>query len=608
MPGIVGIIGKQPFEENREQLKIMLDTMKHESFYNTGTYTNEKLGLYVGWVTIKGSFSDCMPISNAAKDVILIFSGENFTDETLENKFIGKHSKIKKPNATYLIHLYEKNPQDFLKHLNGFFNGVLVDLKNEKVMLFNDRYGMQRIYYHESKPTFIFSSEAKSILKIRPGLRKIDYVGLGQYFSCGCVLENRTLFSNISLLPGGSAWVFNNGYKLKKKSYFIPNNWEDQKVLGPAEFYEKLKALFPKILTKYLDTSRKMALSLTGGLDTRLILACHNFQSASIPCYTHAGIYRESYDVKVARKVANACRLSHRVLMVGKEYLTDFPNLAEKTIYISDGSLDVVQSVGLYTNKLARYFADIRLTGNYGSEVLRNSVMFKPTLPYEPAFDTEFYKNVRQTKNIYNNVKSGYPLTFIAFKQLPWHLYNRYVVESSQLVQRSPYMDNDLLELLYQAPPSVLNSNAISIKILEDFNPSLKDILTDRGVGGNYNDFITLIIKAYLEFTFKMDYYFNHGMPQLLARFNYIFSFLELEKLFLGRHKYNHFRVWFRDYLSGYLKEILLDKRARSRSYINGKKLEYIVRQHTDGRLNFTHEITILLSMELLHRILIDDF
>ena len=48
-------------------------------------------------------------------------------------------------------------------------------------MLFNDRYGMQRVYYHESKEAFYFAAEAKAILAVRPELRRPDPRGLGEF-------------------------------------------------------------------------------------------------------------------------------------------------------------------------------------------------------------------------------------------------------------------------------------------------------------------------------------------------------------------------------------------------------------------------------------------
>ncbi len=47
-------------------------------------------------------------------------------------------------------------------------------------------------------------------------------------------------------------------------------------------------------------------MSLTGGLDTRMIMAWHKAAPGSLPCYTFGGKYRECRDVIVARQVADA--------------------------------------------------------------------------------------------------------------------------------------------------------------------------------------------------------------------------------------------------------------------------------------------------------------
>jgi asparagine synthase (glutamine-hydrolysing) len=79
-----------------------------------------------------------------------------------------------------------------------------------------------------------------------------------------------------------------------------------------------------------------------------------------------------------------------------------------------------------------------------------------------------------------------------------------------------------------------------------------------------------------------------------------------LERLFLGRHKFYHYRIWYRDRFAGYLKEILLDPRSRSRTYLNGLCLERIVNEHIAGRGNYTLELHRLLTMELTNRLLIE--
>jgi asparagine synthase (glutamine-hydrolysing) len=112
--------------------------------------------------------------------------------------------------------------------------------------------------------------------------------------------------------------------------------------------------------------------------------------------------------------------------------------------------------------------------------------------------------------------------------------------------------------------------------------------------------------RGFFEFTFKAEYAYDYGMPQWLARLDYLLSPLRIDRLFLGRHKLLHFRVWYRDALSKYVREILLDPRALTRPHVERKGVEAIVRGHLKGNRNYTMEIHKLLTLELLHRIFVD--
>ena len=45
-----------------------------------------------------------------------------------------------------------------------------------------------------------------------------------------------------------------------------------------------------------------LAMSLTGGLDSRMILAWHKPSPGSLPCYSFGGTFRDSQDVLLARE------------------------------------------------------------------------------------------------------------------------------------------------------------------------------------------------------------------------------------------------------------------------------------------------------------------
>ncbi|MFX0136120.1 MAG: hypothetical protein ACFFDN_20940, partial [Candidatus Hodarchaeota archaeon] len=303
MPGITGIISNYFAEQNKNDLQLMINSMMHETIYNFGSNINEELGIYLGWVCHKGSFVDCMPIWNEKKDKCLLFYGENFSDREIIDSLKKNGHEFNSDNASYLIHLFEEKGDDFFLYLNGFFHGVLIDVPSNEVILFNDRYGMQRVYYYEKKGTFLFSSEAKSLLKICPELREIVPVSLGQLFSMGCILGNDTLFKNVYQLPGASLWKFKSGNCEKKDYYFNHKDWENQSLIKKDQFYNELKETFIKILPKYLNDSKPVGMSLTGGLDTRIIMAHANRPPESFPCYTFGSMSRDSFDVKVARKI-----------------------------------------------------------------------------------------------------------------------------------------------------------------------------------------------------------------------------------------------------------------------------------------------------------------
>lgn len=605
MPGIVGIIRKSHGNENVMLLDQMVQSMVHESSYISKTYSNEALGVHVGWIGHPGSFSDRMPVWNKTRDICLMFSGEDVSGTQEEISLNGKTSKEGSDDTSYLIRRYEEIGQEFVKGLNGWFCGVLADLRSRQIFIFNDRYGLGRVYYHESKDGFYFASEAKALLRVKPSLRQLDLISLGEYFSCGCPLQNRTLYAGIALLPGASVWLLSLEGIAKKDSYFWPGQWEEQSVLGEAEYYGLLRETFGRILHRYFRGPQRIALSLTGGVDSRMVMAWNPQAPGMLPCYTFGGMFRDCNDVRIARQVAKFCNQPHEVIPVGREFLGQFSELARDTVYLTDGAMDVSGAPDLFVNRLAREIAPIRMTGNYGGEILRSIIAFKPMSLSQDIFSPEFRPLVRMAGQTYANELDKRRLSFVAFKQVPWHHYSRLSLELSQLTVRSPYLDNDLVELAFRVPPRLATSNELSLRLISDGNSALSQFGTDRNVLF-HTPGIGEQAKHWLEeFTFKAEYAFDYGMPHWLVKIDRMFSSLHLEQLFLGRHKFYHFRYWYRHELGNYVKEILLDPSVQSRAYFDGRKLEKMVHAHTGGEQNLTLEIHRALSVELIHKYLL---
>jgi asparagine synthase (glutamine-hydrolysing) len=606
MPGIVGLITKKPGSSANALLLKMVKAISHETFYNSGTWLDESLGVYVGWTALKGSFSDGMPLRNEHDDIVLVFSGEEYGDPLTRQRLRARAHSARSSESQFLVHLLEEDPK-FVENLNGMFHGLIVDRGRGITTIFNDRYGMHRLYYHESEDTFYFATEAKAILKVCPQLRAFDSRSLGEFVALSCVQEDRTIFQGIHLLPAASKWIFRNAQLNCKHTYFDPNEWEEQTLLSAESYYQELRSTLSTRLPRYFSGHQEMGIAMTGGLDTRVILACHPPAPGTLPSYTFGSVFRDSQDVHIGRQVAGVCQQPHRVITVGDDFLGRFPHYAERSVYLTEGTVDVYRASDLYLSEKAREIAPAKIVGTYGSEILRHAVMFKAMEPLEGLFCPDFLAHVHDARTTYSALRRQHPVTFAAFRQSPWYHHGILSLEQSQLTVRSPFMDNEFVRTVYRAPKESEANGDVRLRLIREGSTALGRIRSDRGVGGDGGRLTSAIAHASQEFTFKAEYAYDYGMPQSVSRIDHLFSRLRLERLFLGRHKMLHFRIWYRDQLADYVREILLDPLTLSRPYLKRDILEAVVKGHLGGTRNYTTAIHKLITLELVQRLFFDN-
>lgn len=306
--------------------------MRYEHFYTSRTCFVPEIGFYGGCVVHEGSFAAHQSAFTDSNDVTLLFSGECFPTFLSPDQSDSPEHQGSERDVDRLLRLYEEEGDRFVVQMNGLFSGLLIDRKRKRTFLFNDRYGIERIYYYEKDGTTFFASEAKALLRVVPELRAFDNEGVAEFLTFGCTLGGRTLFRNVRSLPAGSLLIFDGNLLGRKEQYFRPEERESQPVLSEEAFESEFMGTFRRILPRYVSSDSPVGISLTGGLDTRMIMACLPESVIKPVCYTFSGLTEETLDARLAGRVAQVCGFEHHVLRIGMDFLANFSDYVDRTV------------------------------------------------------------------------------------------------------------------------------------------------------------------------------------------------------------------------------------------------------------------------------------
>lgn len=589
MPGIAGIFAANSSPAHDDAVRRMVASMQHHSVSERGLCIVPEMGVYAGWVAHEDSYAARQSTTRAGIPGWLAFSGECLGGD-----------------AARLLSANRSDPGRAVAQLNGLFAGLWIDYADGEAWLFNDRYGSERLYVYEKDGDTYFASEAKALLAVLPELRAFDETGVAQFLAFGSTLQGHTLFRGLRQAAGGSLWHWPRNRKLTKRRYFAPQDWEQLEPWSADEFTKRFIETFPEVLPDYLEHSSSVGLSLTGGLDTRMIAACLPHSKVPAVAYTYSpDDHDRLLDLTIARQIAAIRGMPHRALRLGSDFLRDFRRHLDRSVWISDGCAGVLGTHELPFSEQAARLAPIRLTGNYGSEVLRSMSTFKRVGPGDELLDADLARRI-DTVVAEQRARQTHPVTHAAFEEAPWHLFGTLAVARSQMSFRTPYLDNRIVELAYRAPEYLRHTPEPALRLVHQNDSAMGSIPTDRGLAWGAGRVTQTWRRAYCALTFKLDYWRTEGLPDALTPLAGAFG--PLERLgCLGLHKFLAYRLWFQGPLADCAAEVIDDSRTRSLPFWNARELDTIIPDHRAGRRSRLRDIHAVLTLEAVHRNLIDD-
>ena len=160
-----------------------------------------------------------------------------------------------------------------LTSLSGSFHGFYSQPASKRVVAITDRLGSRPIFACSLPGLLCLASHIRLLLTL-PGVRPvIERESLAQYVRNQEIFENRTLYRDINILTPATVLDVNQGIqRMEKRSY-----WS----LAPNEpFQNREEAIgataraFSAATVRLLDGSHQTGLLLSGGMDSRMLLAC----------------------------------------------------------------------------------------------------------------------------------------------------------------------------------------------------------------------------------------------------------------------------------------------------------------------------------------------
>jgi len=269
MCGICGIKSENFNQTIGSNFIKMLNSLHHRGPDFQNSYKDKNL--YLGATRLK--ILDLQDRSNMPMqfdDYIILFNGEIYNHKELKLALKERGEVFQTTSDTEVIlRLFKHYTIDAFKMLEGMFAICIYSIKNKKLYLARDIFGIKPLYYCFNNKSFIFASEIKSIANSFEKNFAKNYFAIYSYLAKGSIIEPQTQYSNIfSLLPGNVMIVKDNlEYNIQEfetVNSIIKSSENSQISYSKDNFFLELN----NQISKHTQSDVPISLMLSSGIDS----------------------------------------------------------------------------------------------------------------------------------------------------------------------------------------------------------------------------------------------------------------------------------------------------------------------------------------------------
>lgn len=271
-----GIAGWIDFRGNGsiEPLRPMLQCLHHRGPDDTGSSTlvdasDRQVGAMgqTRLAIIDLSPSGRQPMTNEDGTLVLTCNGEIYNYRELRALLISKgHAFSSHSDCEVLVHMYEEDPERFVRDLDGMFAFAMWDARREELLLVRDRIGIKPLYYTASEGRIAFASEIKSLITLPWVEQRLNTEALPLYLTYLYAPPPETLWKGIKKLAPGE-WL-----RFSRRGASVERYWQlqpqDEDRRSDRAITGDMWDLWQDVVRTEMVADVPVGVFLSGGLDS----------------------------------------------------------------------------------------------------------------------------------------------------------------------------------------------------------------------------------------------------------------------------------------------------------------------------------------------------
>jgi asparagine synthase (glutamine-hydrolysing) len=333
----------------------------------------------------------------------------------------------------------------FLKKADGIFSAIIYDRPQKNLAIVNDRYGLRHLYVLRCPDGLAWASELKAFRCLPSRSLTVDHEAASLFIAKGYLTGNRTWFRHIELLAPGTmlSVACATGEVISQRYVDWAAAKDGKATCDPEELARELGDRFIRAVDRRCGQGESVAVSLSGGLDSRAIFAAMPARCEPVQAYSFGT--PDCADLRIAQRVAALRPSQHHSFEITE---ANWLNGRIDAVWLTDGQFNMLHMHGVeHAETIGRQFG-VQLNG-FQSDMLLGAC-------FEDGEGREI--------SLYGDQDRRFNAMGI-------------VIANDCIVSRVPFFDNALMELMLSVPLKLRRkSNMYHRMLLTAFPRYFRDI------------------------------------------------------------------------------------------------------------------------------------